>query len=257
MLNERGDPPKKNSMSPTRYPLAASIFLMVVVISPAVGGAAEPNAPSRPNGDVIKAMTAYKASLEELLKIYQKEFKKKVVEVQERREYYEKGYISRLELEATQSELAGVEAKLSETEQKIAEVKVGIAEAAALEGLVKLPPLRQGEYAESGALIRYGGKAHWSLAQAGEIQKFFAERFGRSLPISALGQTPLHERMRLDHHEAMDVALHPDSVEGRSLLSYLRQTGIPFIAFRNGVPGSATGAHIHIGRPSLKMTALP
>jgi hypothetical protein len=36
------------------------------------------------------------------------------------------------------------------------------------------------------------------------------------------------------------------------LIGYLRQSGIPFIAFRNAVPGAATGAHIHIGKPSLR-----
>jgi hypothetical protein len=48
----------------------------------------------------------------------------------------------------------------------------------------------------------------------------------------------------------MDVALHPDSKEGQSLLNYLRQVGIPFIAFKGAVPGAATGAHIHIGKVS-------
>jgi hypothetical protein len=56
--------------------------------------------------------------------------------------------------------------------------------------------------------------------------------------------------LHFDHRNAIDVALHPDSKEGRSLLEYLRQAGIPFIAFRNAVPGAATGAHIHIGKPS-------
>jgi hypothetical protein len=56
--------------------------------------------------------------------------------------------------------------------------------------------------------------------------------------------------LRFDHRNAIDVALHPDSKEGRSLLNYLRQVGIPFIAFRGVVLGAATGAHIHIGKPS-------
>jgi hypothetical protein len=51
----------------------------------------------------------------------------------------------------------------------------------------------------------------------------------------------------------MDVALHPDSKEGQSLLNHLRQVGIPFIAFRNAVPGASTGAHIHIGKPSPRL----
>jgi len=65
----------------------------------------------------------------------------------------------------------------------------------------------------------------------------------------------LHERMGLDHRDAMDVAVHPDSPEGRALMAYLRGNGIPFIAFWNRVSGAATGAHIHIGRPSLRMTS--
>jgi hypothetical protein len=48
----------------------------------------------------------------------------------------------------------------------------------------------------------------------------------------------------------MDVALHPESKEGQTLLNYLRQLGIPFIAFRGAVAGAATGAHIHIGKAS-------
>jgi hypothetical protein len=51
----------------------------------------------------------------------------------------------------------------------------------------------------------------------------------------------------------MDVAVHPDSAEGAALMSYLRSQGIPFIAFRQAVAGSATGAHIHIGYPSHRI----
>ncbi len=220
--------------------------------TPPERGAPEQVAPARPGADLIGAMRAYGASLEKLLKIHEGEFRKKAAEVQARREFYEKGYISRLELEAAQKELAGIETKLRDTEQKIAEVKIGMAEAAALERLPKLPALGPGEYAERGSWIRYNGKARWSLAGAAGIQRFFSERFRRPLPVSAFGQTAFHDRMRLNHRDAMDVALHPDSVEGKSLIAYLRRSEIPFMAFRNGVPGSASGAHIHIGRPSLR-----
>ncbi|MEK7210964.1 MAG: hypothetical protein AAB070_06055, partial [Candidatus Binatota bacterium] len=74
-------------------------------------------------------------------------------------------------------------------------------------------------------------------------------------PVSALGQTSFHDQMKFDHRDAMDVALHPDSSEGKTLMAYLRKSGVPFIAFRNGVPGSATGAHIHIGKPSLRASS--
>lgn len=116
--------------------------------------------------------------------------------------------------------------------------------------LLRLPRLSAGGYSETGSLIRFNGATPWGLPDASRIEKFFLSTFGRALPISALGQTATHERLRFDHRNAMDVALHPDSKEGQSLLSYLRQAGIPFIAFRSAVPGAATGAHIHIGKPS-------
>ena len=47
---------------------------------------------------------------------------------------------------------------------------------------------------------------------------------------------------------AIDVALHPDSPEGRALMTYLRTSGIPFIAAWGTVPGQTSGAHIHVGQ---------
>ncbi|HXG92293.1 MAG TPA: hypothetical protein VNN73_07980 [Blastocatellia bacterium] len=85
---------------------------------------------------------------------------------------------------------------------------------------------------------------------SGELQKFFASKFGRALPISAFGQSALHNRLGFDHRNGIDVALHPDSSEGRVVVNFLRARGIPFIAFRQAIPGIATGPHIHVGNPS-------
>jgi len=49
------------------------------------------------------------------------------------------------------------------------------------------------------------------------------------------------------------VALHPDSPEGKGLIKYLQDQGIPFLAFRAAIPGVATGPHIHIGNPSRRL----
>lgn len=83
-----------------------------------------------------------------------------------------------------------------------------------------------------------------------DIKSFFISKFGRTLPVSAFGQTHLHSRLGFDHRNGIDVALSPDSLEGRALLGKLRGFGVPFIAFRRAIPGVATGAHIHVGRPS-------
>jgi len=53
-----------------------------------------------------------------------------------------------------------------------------------------------------------------------------------------------------DHRNAVDVALHPDSAEGKALINHLQNQGIPFLAFLSAVPGVATGPHLHIGNPS-------
>ena len=69
---------------------------------------------------------------------------------------------------------------------------------------------------------------------------------------SAFGQSDLHTRWGLDHRNGMDVGLHPDSVEGRALIEFLRAESIPFLVFRGPVPGVATGPHIHIGNRSSR-----
>jgi hypothetical protein len=125
-----------------------------------------------------------------------------------------------------------------------------IAEAKLAEELDRAPASPSG-----GSVIRYEGRAAWSLAKVDKVESFFSKTFGHPLPVSALGQTPLHERMGFAHQEAVDVAVHPDSVEGQQLMQYLRKSGYPFIAFRAALPGSATGAHIHVGKPSLRIAS--
>jgi hypothetical protein len=90
----------------------------------------------------------------------------------------------------------------------------------------------------------------WSLADAKKVENFFFTKFGRPLPTSAFGQSEIHDRWGLDHRQGMDVGLHPDSAQGIALVNFLRTEKIPFLVFRHAIPGVATGAHIHIGRPS-------
>lgn len=92
----------------------------------------------------------------------------------------------------------------------------------------------------------------WSLAEASKVEKFFVTKFGRPLPVSAFGQSDLHTRWGWDHRNGMDVGLHPDSVEGRALIEFLRAESIPFLVFRGPIPGVATGPHIHVGNRSSR-----
>jgi hypothetical protein len=123
-------------------------------------------------------------------------------------------------------------------------------EAKAMEEMAKAPPPSRGKLTTTTSYIRYGGTGSWLLSESWKIQQFFLQRFGRQLPVSAFGQSALHNRWGLDHRNAMDVGVHPDSPEGQALIGFLRANGIPFAAFRGAIPGSATGPHIHIGLPS-------
>jgi len=92
----------------------------------------------------------------------------------------------------------------------------------------------------------------WSLADATRVEQFFTSKFKKPLPTTAFGQSDLHTRWGLDHRNGMDVGLHPDSVEGRALIEFLRAESIPYLVFRGPIPGVATGPHIHIGNRSSR-----
>lgn len=203
--------------------------------------------------EVIKAANEYKSSLEKLLVLQERDVKTKAEMVEKRKELLAQNIISKLEFEKSQQELAAAQAKVNETRKQMGESDSLIAEAQAAEQLAKMPPPRVGAYQTTAALIRYNGPARWALTDASKVESFFFSRFRRSLPISAFGQTEVHNRLGFDHSNSIDVAVHPDSAEGQALMAYLRSTGTPFIAFRQAVPGSATGAHIHIGYPSHRM----
>lgn len=210
---------------------------------------------ARLRADVIEKMKESRGRSEKLLALYAEEKQRLSEQYEQRWIQYQQGIISRTELGVVERSLAQSMARIEEVKRWIMEDDIAITEATMRDELLRLPGLAIGGYSESSTLIRFNGGALWSLADAPKIEKFFTQTFGRALPISAYGQTATHDRLRFDHQGALDVALHPDSNEGRSLLAHLRHAGIPFIAFRNAMPGAATGAHIHIGKPSFRTVA--
>ena len=201
--------------------------------------------------DVVSAANDYKASLERLLVLQENDVKAASDEVEKRKELLAQSIISKRELEESERALSAAQDQVSSTKKQIGESDDLIAEATAEQQMVKLAP---GTYQTTSALIRYSGSANWVLTDAAKVQSFFASRFNHALPISAFGQTAVHDHLGFDHRNSIDVAVSPDSTEGQTLMAYLRSAGIPFIAFRHAVRGSATGAHIHIGYPSKRVS---
>lgn len=221
----------------------------------AAGPAPDPVSAREPAAEIVAALKDYRASLEILLPMRAREVAGVNKLRDQRQEFLERGIISRREFEETEAAAARAEEKLEETRRAIGAADQAMAEATTVRVLASLPTLGPGGYEQSAGLVRYNGPAAWSLTlDTARLRQFFAARFGRPLPVSAFGQTPLHDRMGFDHKDALDVAVHPDSPEGRTLMDYLRAARIPFIASWGAVPGSASGAHIHVGQPSPRIS---
>jgi hypothetical protein len=206
--------------------------------------------------ELIKATTEYKTSLTTLTAMYEAELKNAQQQLETRKQLFAQGIISKKELDATEKQIAEAQAKIDGSRKQIAEADDLIAESSAVDDddQPTRAPALTGRYTSTPALIRYTGTAHWALSDAAKVGGFFISHFGHQMPISAYGQTATHDRLGFDHRNSVDVAVHPDSAEGQALMAYLKSAGIPFIAFRHAVSGSATGAHIHIGYPSHRIT---
>ena len=102
---------------------------------------------------------------------------------------------------------------------------------------------------------RFDGSGIFNDAIFRKTEAAFQARFGKTLPVSAMGETAVHRALGFDHRGRVDVALHPDQPEGVWLREYLTANRIPFFAFRHAVPGKATGAHIHLGPGSTRLVA--
>jgi hypothetical protein len=203
--------------------------------------------------EFITATNDYKASLEKLRASYEKSVTKAEERLKQSRELFAQGLLSKKEVDAGELAVAEANDKVNEVKLRIATADTQIAqtlvEAEAEKQLAK-NKVPKGGMVRTAAYIRYNGGGAWVLGDAWKVQRFFLEAFKKQLPIAVFGQGAIHDRWRLDHHNSIDVSLHPDSSEGQALLGFLRTNGIPFLAFRAAIPGTATGPHIHIGRPS-------
>jgi hypothetical protein len=218
---------------------AAALPAEPAVVSPP----AEESGSSRPDG--LRRLHAYRATLDGFLPLYQRD----VLRASDRAEAEAAVGADDSVAEGAWRALARARSVFLEFEARVLEADRLIAEALALEALASARPI------PPPVLIHSHGTVRWSLALTPRLRRFFASRFGRPLPISAFGQTAVHDRMAFDHRDALDVAVHPDSFEGRALIAFLRKSGLPFLAFRGAVAGAATGAHVHIGAASLPLRA--
>ena len=198
-------------------------------------------------------ITKYRATLGPVLAFYERELARQTELAAARRDLYERGALTEAELREGRRALVAAQKDVDDQRRAITEADRMLGESRMAE-VGRTRPLARGQYEELAGLVRFAGVAEWALpVDTPKLQRFFQERFGRALPISAFGQTALHDRMGFDHRNSLDVALHPDSPEGRAFMAFLVKSGIPFIAAWGTVPGQTSGAHIHVGQPSPRL----
>lgn len=229
--------------------MKSSLLIIYLIGVLSIGGLAQSTV-KEARTNLIDASEKYRESLDTLLKIHKQERVRIEESVEKSRSLVQAGIISRREYDAVEQKLSDINYKVSDVEKQIASVDNLIAEVEAAEKFDA--NTRAGA---RGLMIRYVGSSKWSMTDIDKVEAFFRLRFAKPLPVSAMGQSETHNRLGYDHHNAVDVALHPDGDEGRALINYLQSQNISFIAIKGAISGSSTGAHIHIGQPSKKSVA--
>lgn len=233
--------------------VALSIVVNTEAQTKKLKGTTPANELSQLHEEFIKATREYKTSLAKLLAIYERNLNRAEEKLAQSQKLYAEGLISKNQLADSETAVANAKDKINEGQRQMANADAQIANTlveAQAEAQMAKTPLRKGSLLRTTSYIRYSGAVTWALSDAWKLQRFFLDSFKKQLPVGVFGQGAIHDRWRLDHRNAMDVSVHPDGPEGQLLMSYLRSNGISFLAFRAAIPGTATGPHIHIGRPS-------
>lgn len=244
-----------------RFLLISLLTLTVIPVAFAqTSKSAKPAVTSQAKTDLIAAAEATKTSAQALITLQEEEIETATKKLEELRQLVADGLVARNELTTAEEQVAALKAKLEGTRKQITDSDNLIAqvkEAEAAEKVARAQAAKASAMASRSLIrptsMRYSGMAGWALTNISSVQSFYSSTFGRSLPISTLGQSATHNAMRWDHRNSADVGVHPDSAEGQALISFLRSKGIPFLAFRGAIPGVSTGPHIHIGYPSSRL----
>src|SRR5437899_5286850 len=150
------------------------------------------------------SMETMKSSLAQdrkLLAGYEREQSALRAEVIRRRRLFQDGQISKDQvLEAERSFVAAL-TRVHAMRESVVETDIAITEAVLGEKVLRMPELPVNGYSETADLKRFNGASKWSLKDAPQVERYFAQTFGRDLPVTAMGQSDTHNRLGFDHHD--------------------------------------------------------
>ena len=165
------------------------------------------------------------------------------------------GIISRLEAETSSADFDRAQQELDWAKSRATLVQE-LAESARVRKAIASMEVQAESHPDWAGKVytHYDGNGIFTPGELKQLEADYVVKFARPLPISAEGETAVHRSLGFDHRGRVDVAVLPDQPEGEWLMKYLEARKIPYFAFRMAVPGKATGAHIHVGPQSTKLT---
>ena len=169
-----------------------------------------------------------------------------------RRKFLDMGIIAKSDLTSFEDELNSRKRVLELAENRV-KLLNELKDMAKAEEQLERSAANATNLAAKNVMIHYDGNGLFDFADLTTVSSQFEKQFHRQLPVSALGQTSVHQAMGLDHRNRVDVALNPDQEEGIWLRALLERLHIPYLAFRSAVAGAATAPHIHIGPGSSRL----
>jgi hypothetical protein len=173
----------------------------------------------------------------------------------EMQELVSAGVIARSEAETSTADFDRAQQELDWAESRATLVQQLAENARIQKGIASLEVQAESHPDWAGKVYtHFEGSGIFTPADLLKLESAYAGRFAVPLPISAEGDTALHRSLGFDHRGRVDVALNPDQPQGEWLMHYLESNRIPYFAFRAAVPHKATGAHIHVGPQSTKLT---
>jgi hypothetical protein len=189
---------------------------------------------------------------EDMLAAAQRRFDRQAELVFERQRLLDMGAISKAELGSVNAEL--------ETRRHVLDLARERIRLAETQRQTALEEQNLERALESGtshkAMLKFDGSGHFDKNDFALIAGEFEQQFHSPLPVTARGQTLLHQSLGLDHRGKIDVGLNPEEPEGIWLRHFLEDHQIPYIAFRAAVRGAATAPHIHLGTGSSRIAGM-
>ncbi|PYM40256.1 MAG: hypothetical protein DME16_26580 [Candidatus Rokuibacteriota bacterium] len=155
---------------------------------------ASPSEPGRSSSKLDKAaassaqaMAKYRASLEPVEAMYERELARQTELAEIRQELYERGTLSASDVQQGRRALVKAQKDVDDIRRQRVEVDRMMVEMRMIE-VGKQRPLARGGYEETPGLVRFNGPAPWSLAEdVPKLQRFFQTRARPPVPTSTWG----------------------------------------------------------------------